>query len=84
MDEIGLEWRWSVARGLELIEYVEEPDADADIDADADEDEDEGPPGIAFCALRECECRYHRPTHPMRVCNGCHLVAYCNAKCQKQ
>ena len=44
--------------------------------------ERDGAPGLEVCAWDECECCYHRPVHPMRVCTGCYVVAYCNAHCQ--
>ncbi|GJE90260.1 zinc finger MYND domain-containing protein [Phanerochaete sordida] len=52
--------------------------------ADAREDDvDEEPRGVLErCAWTECECHVHRPLHPVKVCKGCWLVAYCGARCQ--
>ena len=49
-----------------------------------EEAEDEPVMTLELCAMAECECHFHRPLHPMRVCTGCHLIAYCNAKCQQR
>ena len=34
------------------------------------------------CSWPYCFCARSRPEHPMRVCKGCYLAAYCSALCQ--
>ncbi|GJE90269.1 zinc finger MYND domain-containing protein [Phanerochaete sordida] len=34
------------------------------------------------CQWRECACHVLRPAHPLKVCKGCWVVAYCSDKCQ--
>lgn len=41
------------------------------------------PPVLNRCALRFCLCNAHKPAHHMRVCGGCHRVAYCSPQCQE-
>ncbi|GJE90259.1 zinc finger MYND domain-containing protein [Phanerochaete sordida] len=36
------------------------------------------------CAWKECECSVHKPLHPMKVCTGCWITAYCGVRCQQR
>lgn len=35
------------------------------------------------CAWEECTCTVFQPLHKLKKCTGCHLVAYCNLRCQR-
>ncbi|GJE90255.1 zinc finger MYND domain-containing protein [Phanerochaete sordida] len=34
------------------------------------------------CGWRECDCHVLRPAHPLKLCKGCWVVAYCGDRCQ--
>lgn len=36
------------------------------------------------CAWEECCCSVYKPAHHMRICTGCHAVAYCGEKCREK
>ena len=36
------------------------------------------------CSWPYCFCARTQPEHPMRVCKGCGLAAYCSVLCQKR
>lgn len=43
----------------------------------------ESPLGVLErCGWAECECHVHKPTHPIKICKGCWVVAYCGPRCQ--
>lgn len=44
---------------------------------------DDALPPLARCTWAKCECHVHRPTHPMKLCKGCWVVAYCSTRCQR-
>lgn len=35
------------------------------------------------CAWEQCLCSVFRPLHSLKKCTGCHMVAYCNLRCQR-
>lgn len=36
------------------------------------------------CSWEGCPCSAFRPSHRLRVCTRCHMVAYCNSRCQRE
>lgn len=36
------------------------------------------------CSWEDCPCTAFRPSHRLRKCTRCHLVAYCNSRCQRE
>ncbi|GJE90267.1 zinc finger MYND domain-containing protein [Phanerochaete sordida] len=70
-----VEWRGALAAWRQLGRFMP-PDAREEVD------EEGGLAVLERCACAECECHVHKPLHPVKVCKGCWLVAYCGPKCQ--
>lgn len=41
-------------------------------------------PSLERCGWAECACSVLKPTHRLRVCKRCWVVAYCGTKCQRR
>ncbi|GJE90261.1 zinc finger MYND domain-containing protein [Phanerochaete sordida] len=69
------EWRGALIAWRQLGRFMP-PDAREDVE------EESGLAVLERCAWAGCGCHIHKPLHPVKVCKGCWLVAYCGPRCQ--